>query len=473
MEGLTVGDVAAAARLVFGDPHQPLAGVTTDSREADLRGKLYVALRGARVDGHDFVPEAVAKGAGCLLIEDRALALARKLHAEGKLGAAAVAPDSLKALGDLARGYRSKLGVKIVAITGSAGKTSVKDFVHAILTTTYRTVSAVRSFNNAIGVPMTILRMTPDTQAGVLEIGMNHPGEIDALCRMADPDLVAITTVGAAHLGFFKSLRHVALAKSEILTAGADGIPAFLPADSPFLPLLKRRAARKKVITFGYAASADWRVKPVRSSLKRMEFAVSQHLYRCPNFGEHHLANVALAIGIAAQFAVPAKKIEAAIRSLKLPPGRGEIVRAGPHWIINDSYNANPGSMSAALKRVGTLGRILAARNDRRDVVLVLGDMLELGSKSKYYHVLLGKEARRIRPSRVLFVGKEGPSFRKGFLISGGRGTALTLMESLEDVKTEIQSWMRTERKMLILFKASNQVKLGTVVEAVCQGDRN
>lgn len=480
MSILSVKDAASlpSARLLFGSPDAALAGVTTDTREDPIVGKLYFALKGDRQDGHEFLEAAAGGGVGCVLIEERGADRARDMRVSRKLPAAVVVPDTLKALGELARRHRRKLGVKIVAITGSNGKTSTKDFVSSILSTTYRVVSARRSFNNAIGVPLTLLQMTPETQVGVLEMGMNHPGEIDGLCRIADPDLVAITSIAPAHVGFFRSVQQVALAKSEILTAGRPGIPAFLPADSPFLDLLHRRASDKKVSTFGFSPKATWRLISIEPNLKSISFKVTAGCekaaaFRCPNFGDHQLTNILVAIGIANIFAVPVKKIQSAVSRLRLPPGRGELIRMGRHILIDDGYNANPGSMSASLKRVSSLKRLLglrrAATEKKHEVLLVLGDMLELGNQTASCHQTLGTEAKSLNAWRVLFIGAQGTHVRRGFLKAGGTPNQLILAGSVEEATPILREWIESKKKLLMLVKASNKLGLEKMVLGIRQ----
>lgn len=470
-EGISVADVASlpTARLLFGDLRFPLCGVTTDTREEGLRSKLYVALKGDRWDGHKFLEAASDKSVGCVLIESRGVARVRDLRESGRLAAAVVVSDTLKALGDLAGCHRARLGTKIVAITGSNGKTSAKDFTAAILSTTYRTLSAPRSFNNAIGVPLTILQMTKDTQLGVLEMGMNHPGELEELCRIANPDVVAITSIAPAHIGVFSSLRRVAQAKAEILTASRPGITAFLPSDTPFLPLLCRRAKNKKIWTFGMNASASWRISHVQETLKRISFQVAAAgaqgtSFHCPNFGEHQLTNVLLAVGIAAQFAVPLKKIKTAVSKLSLPPGRGETFRSGRHILINDTYNANPGSMEASLKRVHALQRMLKCRRSSYHVVLVLGDMLELGGRAAAAHRQIGRIAMTLRPRHIIFVGQQGPHLVRGFVSAGGKANVVTMLDTPTAAVPHLQTLMQSYPRLLILLKASNQIGLNKII---------
>ncbi len=475
--GLSIADVAAlpTAKLLFGALDSPFTGVTIDTREDHLNGKLYIALKGERQDGHEFIEQAAAKGVRCVLIEQRGVEKARVLYASGKLSSAVMVADTLTAMGELAKRYRVRLNAKIVAVTGSNGKTSVKDFVASILSTTYRTYSAPRSFNNAIGVPWTILQITPDIQAGVLEMGMNHPGEIAALCEIANPDMVAITTIASAHVGFFRSLRQVAMAKSEILTASRPGIPAFLPADSPFVPMLLKRAVHKKVMTFGISANAQLQLREVRANVKNISFGIrtgsTLSKFRCPNLGEHQLTNVVLAIGISTQFAVPLKKIRAAVSKLRLPAGRGEMIQVNGHVLINDSYNANPGSMAASLKRISVLRKLLKERGSKQrwDVILVLGDMLELGSHSKQYHKDLGAQAKTLNPWKIVFVGEHGVEVRRGYIAAGGRRESILCFSSAEAVTTILRQWMGEREKLVILLKASNQIKLGHITSIICQ----
>lgn len=474
------------ASLLHGEPSVRMAGVTTDTRDAGIRGKLYVALKGERSDGHDFTEKAAACGAAAAMLEKRAAEAARKICDTHPSFSVVLVPDTLAALGELARLYRRRLKAKIVAITGSNGKTSTKDFTASILSTTYHTVSAVKSFNNSIGVPLTILRMTPETQVGVLEMGMNHPGELTGLCRIADPDLVAITSIAPAHIGFFRSVRRVALAKSEILTASRADIPAFLPADSPFLPMLRRKAKGKRISTFGTAPEADWRVKALDMDMRRMTFSVLTREFvetigvrpprvravrlTCPNIGGHQLTNLLMAIAVANQFSVALPKIRSAVSGIQLPSGRGIIQRRGKHVVIDDSYNANPVSMSAALRRAHELWKMLNRRpSGRYEIALVLGDMLELGSASAKYHRELGRAVARIRPRRLIFIGGMGRHVMKGFLERGGAAGRIEIFETTEKSTGEVQRIMDAARRAVWLFKSSRQIGLERILTRPCQ----
>lgn len=481
---MNISDVAAlpGARLIFGSADAAISGVSTDTRDADFTGCLYIALKGEKQDGHAYLDAAVEKGVACVMIESRGVAPARRLRDEGKVFAAVVVPDTLAGLQELARRHRSRLDVKIAAITGSNGKTSAKDFTGAIVSNSYRAVVARLSFNNHIGVPMTILRMKPDTQVGILEMGMNHPGEIAALCRIADPDLVAITSVSSAHAGAFRTVRHIAQAKSEILTASRAGIPAFLPADSDQLPFLRRKATGKHVVTFGVAKDADWRVMNVVPTVERLRFTVraphpvsaaprGSAVYRCPNFGEHQLTNVLLSVAIASAFAVPFKKIQSAISRLVIPPGRGEVVKLGSHILVNDSYNANPASMAASLQRMRGLKTAMNRRTSskRYESVLVMGDMLELGRSSASFHRRLGEQAAAAKPWKVIFTGTQGEFVRKGYVSAGGRKEDFEIVEKADDVRSKLDDWMSKKPRIIVLVKASHSVNLDRVVRHLRQ----
>ncbi len=448
---------------------------------------MYIALKGDQMDGHSFIETAARNGAGCVLIEKRGMDAAGQLGLLDRRPAVVMVPDTLAALGELARRHRKKLAAKIVAITGSNGKTSAKEFVSAILSSTYRTVWAPRSFNNAIGVPLTLLRMTETTHAGVLEIGMNHPGEIADLCRIADPDVVAITSILPAHIGFFKSIRAIAAAKSEILTASRKGIPAFLPVDSVYFPFLRRQASGKRVIPFGVRPEASLRLRDVDVSLGTISFsAAGLHSgesiltsrsagsaglregtvsFRCPNFGEHQLTNILLAVGIGVLFAVPLKAMKKSVSQLNLPAGRGEVRRLGRHILIDDSYNANPGSMAASLLRISSLKRRLKSRlGALPSVVLVLGDMLELGSSARFYHHQLGKQIQASAPRRVLYIGVHSDWVKRGFVRAGGKAKNYIHSASIEEGLIWLNQWVRADGRLLILIKASHRLNFQKIV---------
>jgi UDP-N-acetylmuramoyl-tripeptide--D-alanyl-D-alanine ligase len=374
---------AAAQGRAEGTPTAAIAGFSIDSRTLEP-GDVFVALRAQR-DGHDFVGDAFARGAAAALVssdyrrgrEDEAL-----LRVE----------DPLTALEAIGQAARQRCSARIVAVTGSAGKTGTKEMLRLTLSEAGATHASAKSYNNHWGVPLTLARMPRDVAFGVLEIGMNHAGEIAPLARMVRPHVAVITTVEPVHLQYFRSVADIAEAKAEILRGLVPGGTAVLPQDNPHFALLRQRASAvgAAIVGFGYAESAD--VRCIQAGMDARGSSViagvgSQRFpYRIGAPGEHYVKNslavlAALrALGADAMRCLPALVGVAApagrgARSLLAAPGGGRIL------LIDESYNANPASMRAALAAVATVPREEFPRR-----VAVLGDMLELGDAAPDLH---------------------------------------------------------------------------------------
>ncbi len=367
-------------RLVGVD--QPFGAVTTDTRSLAV-GSLFVAIPGDRFDGNDFIGQAFEKRA--------AGALVSRLSASSPLPQIEVR-DSRRALGAMARAWRASFGIPVVAVTGSSGKTTVKELVASILGVSRSVCVTQGNLNNDIGVPLTLMRLTDEHDAGVIELGANHAGEIDYLASLAQPTVGVITNAAAAHLEGFGSLRGVCVAKGELLDHLPRAGTAVLNADDEFRGDWVARSRCEYTVTFGFAPSADCRVldEPhylATGSEFRMRLPDGEEAdVWLPLLGRQNVAN-ALAAAAAAQ-AVGTSTEDIVAGLARAAPVRGRL-RAVPGrngaTIIDDSYNANPGSVHAALDH-------LAHLSGRR--VMVLGNMAELGPTAPALHAEIGEYAR-------------------------------------------------------------------------------
>jgi UDP-N-acetylmuramoyl-tripeptide--D-alanyl-D-alanine ligase len=366
-------------RLVGAD--RPFGVVTTDTR-ALTAGSLFVAIPGDRFDGNDFVGEAFAKGAAGALVS--------------RLGASPLSQievrDSRRALGAMARAWRASFSIPVVAVTGSSGKTTVKELIAAILSVSRSVCVTQGNLNNDIGVPLTLMRLAPEHDAGVIELGANHAGEIDYLASLAQPTVGVITNAAAAHLEGFGSLRGVCVAKGELLDHLPRAGTAVLNADDQFRADWVARSRCEFTVTFGFAEGADCRVvgEPhylATGSEFRMRLPDGEEAdVWLPLLGRQNVAN-ALAAAAAAQ-AVGTSLDDIVSGLARAAPVRGRLrAVAGRNGatIIDDSYNANPGSVHAALDH-------LAALTGRR--ILVFGNMAELGPSAPELHKEIGEYAR-------------------------------------------------------------------------------
>ena len=395
--GLTAAELAVLTRgRLLVASTRPVRGAAVDSREV-RPGELFVALPGARTDGHRFLAAAAAAGAAALIVtrppED--------LAALGDVSVVLV-PDGLAALQQIAAGWRAGFDPLVVGVTGSVAKTSTKEAIAAVLGPALRTLKSEGNRNNEIGLPLTLLRLGPEHQAVVLEMGMYVGGEIADLARLAGPRIGVVTAVREVHLSRIGSLDAIERAKGELVEAlPADGV-AILNADDPRVRRMGARTAAR-VLGYGFDAAADVRAEAVVSrGVAGMRFRLVTPGGACdvatPALGRHGVHNAAAAAAVGLAAGLELADIAAGLAAGWQAPHRGELVRAGELTILDDTYNASPSSMLAALELLATLpGR-------RR--VAVLGEMLELGAAHERGHREVGDAAGRL--ADLLVVVGEG-----------------------------------------------------------------
>jgi len=400
--------VAAAQGDADGAPSLPITGFSIDTRSL-APGDVFVALKDAR-DGHAFVPAAFKAGA--------AAAIVSYAHPRGGFsGALLRVADPLRALEAVGRAARTRSNARVVAVTGSVGKTGTKEMLRLCLGLAGPTHAAEKSYNNHWGVPLTLARLPADAQYAVLEIGMNHAGEIAPLSEMARPHVVVITTVEPVHLGFFPSVEAIAEAKAEIFTGLVPGGGAVLPRDNPHFPFLRERASSigAKIATFGYHNEADFRALQVDLGAKGSSIIAGHGTQRFPYRlgapGEHYVRNSLAVLATLNALGADAMRCLPGLARISAPVGRGARtlldVPDGQILLIDESYNANPASVRAALAAMATTPREAFARR-----IAVLGDMLELGEAAPELHRAL-EEA--VAASGVDLVLACGPMMRHLF----------------------------------------------------------
>lgn len=367
-----------------------ISGVSTDTRTLSP-GDLYVALSGPRFDGHDFVREAAARGARACIVRSGfdAFAPAPLLRVS----------DTTVALGRMAAWYRSGMRATVIAVTGSNGKTTTKNMLAHVLGSRHRVRASRKSFNNQIGVPLTLLECAADDAYLVVEIGSNAPGEVAALAEIASPDVGVVTSVGKAHLAGFGSVEGVFAEKMSLFdhvrTGGSAFVHASVVAGLGMLP----RAGELRWVTFGEHPDADVRVAKIEGDLECTRATIEDGLHlslRVP--GAHNAVNASGVFAVCRHLGMSAADILAALGTFEMPELRMRVLRFGGVTVIDDCYNANPSSMSAALD---VLGR---ADGSRR--VLVAGGMAELGSESIRLHRAVGRQASRVGVGLVVAVGE-------------------------------------------------------------------
>jgi UDP-N-acetylmuramoyl-tripeptide--D-alanyl-D-alanine ligase len=382
----TIPEVAAALETTpTGSPTIPVSGISIDSRTLKS-GDLFFAIKGDRMDGHRFVGAAIDKGAAAAVVEQG--------FKGGGSGPLFRVPDPLEALNALARQSRSRSSARIIAVTGSVGKTGTKEMLRTMLSASGPTHASEKSYNNLWGVPLSLARMPKDTGFGVFEIGMNHTGEIRPLTKLVRPEIAIVTWVAPVHIEFFNSMAEIADAKAEIFEGFEQGGTAILPADNEHFARLVAHARAKDatVVSFGQSPGVDARLlgyEAVEEGAVVTADILGSRLTFMIRARGRHLASNAIAALAAAKLA--GAHIQTAAESLaqfEVPEGRGRSSEfstpEGTILIIDESYNANPASMRAALEVLGTTPQTKCARR-----VAVLGDMLELGHDGPQFHAEL------------------------------------------------------------------------------------
>jgi UDP-N-acetylmuramoyl-tripeptide--D-alanyl-D-alanine ligase len=448
---------AMAGRQVAGSPNRPLGPVAIDSRLV-APGEVFFALTAAR-DGHEFVPAAIARGAAGVVV-------ARPVVVAPDAGDPVVVEvaDTLQALQDLARAVRRASGARVVAITGSAGKTTTKDAIAVVLGARYRVVKNRGNLNNHLGLPISLVELRTAPDVAVMELGMNHAGEIHRLVEIAEPEIRVWTNVGDAHIGHFESQDAIADAKAEILDEAAATDVLVCNADDAFVGA---RAGRfqGRVISFGESAAADVRATSIedlgldgsRFVLKATEGAIE---IRVPLLGRGNLANVLAAAAVALELSVPLGEI--AERASRLQPAshRGEVVRTRRGvTIVDDSYNSSPAALMKALAVVG--GERRAARK-----AAVLGEMLELGEHSLALHEACGRAAAKAGLDRLVGVGgAPARALVDAAVREGLSADVASWTPSSVDAAALILPWLRDGD--LVLVKGSRGIKTDLVVDRI------
>ncbi|HSS28975.1 MAG TPA: UDP-N-acetylmuramoyl-tripeptide--D-alanyl-D-alanine ligase [Usitatibacter sp.] len=423
----------------------PFSGVTTDSRAVNA-GDLFVALVGERFDGHAYVAEAVRRGAAAAMVS-------RPVDGQPPIPQLIVA-DTRIGLGRLAAHWRGRFALPLVALTGSNGKTTVKEMIASILAAHTGTREAVLAtqgnLNNDIGMPLTLLKLREHHRYAVIEMGMNHLGEIDYLTRIARPAVAVVNNAQRAHVGLLGSLEAVARAKGEIYSGLTEAGTAVVNADDAHAPYWEKLNAGRRLVTFGLSAGAD--VTAARSN--------GGHRFTTPEgtfpltlqvSGEHNLRNALAACAAAHALGIPVAAMQAGLATFGGVPGRLQRrVAPGGAVVIDDTYNANPESMKAAIS-------VLAAEPGRR--LFVMGDMGELGAQSGEMHAEVGDFARKAGIDALMALGDASRQAVQAF----GRGAT-----HFDDLEPLIRAASReAERGATVLVKGSRFMRMERVSDAI------
>ena len=450
----TVKDVLVVTkgRLLSGDDKEILRGVSTDTRRIK-GGELFLAIKGQRFDGHNFILDAVSRGAGGVLVQDGCIA-----NPNFKLPDASFISvvDSVKALGDIAHLHRSRFNIPIIGITGSNGKTTTKEMIAAILNKKFSTLKNFGTENNHIGVPLTLMRLNSGYKALVLEMGTNHLGEIAHLSKIARPTIALITNIGPSHLQYLKDTETVFKAKSEILDYLDKDARVVVNGDDE---LLKKLKVKQKLTKFGLDKSFDFYADKVNLEPDGISFRLNgKHDMNLNMVGRHNVYNVLAAIATSWDFGVSIDEVREALNEFRVPNMRMEVKRIGDIKIINDTYNSNPSSMRQAIEAL----RDITAKGRK---ILVAGDMLELGNLSGRFHHLVGRQAAESGIDLIVAVGKLAEHVVKGAQ-EAGMSQKKTKTCNLTKEACEVVSNL-IKKGDTLLVKGSRAMKMEQIVQGL------
>ena len=444
---VTLSEASAMMGGTYSGPDATVLRVSTDSRSI-RPGDLFIALRGAKFDGGQFAEQALKQGAvGVVLDATQAPAITTAIRVD----------DTRLALGRLAAAWRRRFDMPVVAVTGSNGKTTVKEMLAAILRAEAGSDEAVLAtegnLNNDIGVPLMLLRLRPQHQFAVLEMGMNHAGEIDYLTRLARPDVALVNNAMTAHIGNLGSVEAIARAKGEIFNGLSDAGIAVINADDPHAFLWREANARRSIVDFGLreatAVRGSWEPRGAASALQ-VSLPTAHFEVELPVPGEHNVMNALAATAAAFALDVSCRSIVAGLSAFRGVKGRLQTKPAlHGSTLIDDTYNANPDSVRAALA-------VLAQRPGKK--ILVLGDMGELGTDAPAMHAQIGLAARTAGVDRLLALGELSKE------TVGAFGAGAMHFERIEELLAELENALDADTSVLV--KGSRFMQMERVVKS-------
>lgn len=437
--------IRAATAGITGD-HFAVPGVSVDSRTLQP-GELFWALRGSKHDGHDYVADAVRRGAIACVV-DR--------HSAAKLtGPLVIVDDTLRALGDFARWYRQQWEALIIGVTGSVGKTTTREMIHAVLSVRHRGLQSQRNFNNEIGLPLSLLELGAADEFGVFEMGAARIGDIRALCEIACPEIGVITRIGKAHLETFGSLASIYQGKGELLDALPASGFAVVAGDDEVLRV-RAAGAACPVVFVGENPGNQVRATDIEFQPGELRFTVDRRTYELPVPARHYLISALCALAVAREIGMEPGAIAEGFSRFVGQPGRCMVEQAGACTIIDDTYNANPLSMQAAC---------LCLRDwpGQGHKLLIVGDMLELGGETQQSHQELGACVAATSVDRLLAFGDNAGEVSQGALHAGMRPHLVANCRELDSLLTVLDCWL--EPGDVVLVKGSRGMRMERVVQ--------
>jgi UDP-N-acetylmuramoyl-tripeptide--D-alanyl-D-alanine ligase len=448
--------VAAAcdAEIRRGSPEAVVKNVCTDSRRAKP-DDLYFAIKGENFDGHDFVHDVAGKKVVAVVVKGQ------RVPAQVPECGVLVVEDTRAALGKFAGAYRRGFELPVICVCGSNGKTTTKELIASVLRQKFSTLWSEASFNNDIGVPLTLLRIEKSHQAAVLEAGTNHPGELGPLVEMIRPQFGVLTNIGREHLEFFGDMVGVAHEEGKLAELLPAGGTLFVNGDNEWTDEIIRRT-RAKVVRAGFGNKNDWRAEKIRLDKNGATFHVATAKkdfcgeYRINLLGRHQVANALFAVAVSEELGLARAEIQRGLAECKPPKMRMQFWEAGGIRVLDDAYNANADSMIAALETL----RDLPLQGRR---VAVLGDMGELGTHSEAAHAEVGRRVAGLEIGQLFAVGKMAPVMAKA-----AREAGLSRVIEFENVEVAIKAvkgFLKTGD--VVLLKASRSSRLERIAETL------
>ena len=451
MEKITVQDIviATGGELISGNKETVINSVSIDSREI-FENTLFVALKGEKSDGHDYILKAFEKGAVAAISE-------KKITSSN---AVVLVENSSKALGDIAKFYKRKFNIKTVAVTGSVGKTTTKDMLSAVMNMQYNTLKTEGNFNNELGLPLTILRLKKTHEAAVLEMGMSEFGEIDYLANIAKPDVAIITNIGMSHIENLGSQEGIYKAKTEICNYFNKDSLLIVNADDRYL----KKALEFKgfsVVGYGIENDCQYKARDIENlGLYGTKFSVDiyerEYRIHIKTPGVHNVYNALAAIACGVHYNIGPNKIIEGIENFSLTKMRMSVEKAGTLTLINDCYNSSPDSVNAAL-------RVLSTQNTRK--VAILGDILEMGEFAKDAHYKIGEVVSENKVDVLLTAGENAK-----FIAQGAKIEEIYSFDTTDELVLNVSKFIKDNDTILI--KASRGMHFEKVVDKITEENK-
>lgn len=446
---------SSGGSLLYGDPCKEIKAITTDSRDMG-EDNLFVPIIGKRFNGHQFIDQLARDKS---IVAFLTMKEKHRSIAEDYGVCAILCDDTLKAYGRIASRHREELGPIVIGITGTNGKTTTKELIWSVLNRRFKSLKNEKNYNNEIGVPYTLLKLKREHKFAVIEMGMNHIGEIDILSRLVMPDLALITNIGEGHLEFLGNIENVAHAKSEIIHGMKEGSLIFLNRDSQCFDILYDKSSRMKLNIKSFGLTKDADITPDRYEIFRdgIELQFNMDVYRVPIFGIHNVYNTLAALVVLQELRLEKEIIKEAFLQFSSVDMRSQVLDRG-YIVIDDTYNSNPLSSYYAFIS------LIETYCDRRKIA-VLSDMKELGSLSEFYHLEMGRLVYENGFDILCTWGEMAADIARGAIRAGMKDkSALSFNTKDELIEFLLKNLTKND---VILVKGSRSMKMEEVVDAI------